>query len=328
MRREIEIASRGWVCMVMLVAGGCQTTSDRTAGTSVSAETVVIPTPPDNFSDLRKIINHPSDDQFPEVNHNGSLVAYSAKKNGNYDIFYFDPSKKRIIVTQASRHVSDDTSPAWGADGEELYFTSSRLKSDAVWKKRIRGGKGVRQITTREGVNDAQPHVSPDGSKIVFSSTKGSKSRRGRSPTLWIANTDGSMMTQIGSGYNPRWSPNGEKILFHAPADNNFDIWMINPDGTELTQLTTDSGDDMDACWSPDGSMVAFSSNREGSFKSVRNFDIWVFDLNGTGITQLTYDMGCDGGPDWSKNDCIYFHSNRDGNYDILAGTPVIPWQE
>ena len=297
--------------------------------TQVSQPVVpVIPPPPDNFSNMRKIINHPSDDQYPEANRDGSMIAYQARKNGNYDIFYFDPSQKRIIVTQASRHISDDTSPAWSADGKELYFTSSRLKSDAIWKKRVQGGKGVRQITTREGINDAQPHVSPDGKKLVFCSTKQGRGRRPETPTLWVCDVDGSMMTQIGAGFNPRWSPDGSKILFHARSGDNYDIWMINPDGTELTQLTTDSADDVDACWSPDGRMVAFSSNREGSYKTAPNYDIWVFDMDGTGISQLTYDIATDGAPEWSADGQIYFHSNRDGNYDIFSGHPVIPWQE
>ena len=325
MMQIAERMSRGWrmlfISVAIMALAGCG--GQPKPEPQPKPEAVI---PPDNFIGLQKVIDHPSDDKYPEVSPNGSLVAYSAKKNDNYDIFYFDPFQKKIITTQATRHVSDDTDPAWGIDSKELYFTSSRLKALSIWKIKVQSGRGVRQISVREGIHDAEPHISPDGTKLVFSSRKGKKSKR-ETPTLWTANIDGSMMTQIGAGHNPRWSPDGSKILFHAPAGNNFDIWMINPDGTDLMQLTTDSADDVDACWSPDGTKIVFSSNREGTIETKPNFDIWLLDLQGTGITQLTYDLGDDGAPVWSRLDRIYFHSNRDGNYDIFRGTPIIPWE-
>ena len=81
----------------------------------------VIPPPPDNFKELRKIIGHPSQDMFPEVSPNGALVAYAAQKGDTFDIFYFDPYKGKINVTKVTRHVSNDTCPSWSADSKEIY---------------------------------------------------------------------------------------------------------------------------------------------------------------------------------------------------------------
>jgi Tol biopolymer transport system component len=304
--------------------------------TQQTSKSTKVPLPPDNFKMLEKIVDHSIDDLNPEVSPSGRLIAYSSEKGGNFDVFYFDPFQPRITVIQATRHISDDLDPSWSPDGKDLYFTSSRLYTLSIWKiSVVRHKRGVRQITAREGWNDFNPHVSPDGMKIVFCSRKGKKSSKfGLSktmpPTLWVANTDGTRMTQIGSGENPRWSPDGKKILFHALSDKNYDIWTINPDGTELTQLTTDSADDVDACWSPDGRKIVFSSDREGTVEAnvKTNFDIWLLDLEGTGITQLTYDPGNDGAPCWSKSGLIYFHSDRDDNYDIFRGEPIIPWEQ
>lgn len=296
------------------------------------------PIPPDNLIGLVRLVSHISDDMFAEACPNGRLVTYSTKKGKNFDVFYFNPSQKKINVVQATRHISDDTDPGWGANCKELYFTSSRLKTLSVWRIKVAGGRGVNQITVREDANDFNPNVSPNGKKIVFTSYEKEQKRESlfrrnekkenRDPTLWISNIDGTRMTQIGSGNNPKWSPDGKKILFHAITGDNYDIWMINPDGTELTQITTAIDDDMDASWSPDGTKIVFSSDREGTFKVEPNFDIWLLDLMGPGITQLTFDPGDDGGAFWSIDGYVYFHSNRKESYDIYRGKPIIPWEK
>ncbi len=295
-----------------------------------------IPIPPDNFQNLVRLIDHPSDDKYPEVSPDGKLVAYTATKGKTSDVFYFDPYAKRINVVQVTRHIADDMTPAWSRDGKYLFFSSARLNTLSIWKTKIKGGRGLNQISLRENVHDFDPSISPRADKIVFSSRKSSVNNLFGSigtikdPTLWTSDLGGYRVVQIGSGWNPKWSPDGKKILFHAKTGDNYDIWMIDADGTNLTQITTDSADDLDACWSPDGKMIAFSSNREGTLRLAKNFDIWALDLESVGITQLTFNPGNDGAPFWAKNGVIYFHSNRDskdGTYDIFSGTPLLDWK-
>ncbi len=297
-----------------------------------------IPIPPDNFQNLVRLIDHPGDDKYPEVSPDGKLVAYTATKGKTSDIFYFDPYAKRINVIQVTRHVADDMNPAWSRDGRYLFFSSARLNTLSIWKTKIKGGRGLNQISLRENVNDFDPSISPKANKIVFSSSKSYPSinnffgaiRAPKDPTLWTSDLGGYRVVQIGSGWNPKWSPDGKRILFHAKTGDNYDIWVIDADGTNLTQLTTDSADDIDACWSPDGKKIAFSSNREGTLGVAKNFDIWVIDLEGVGTTQLTFNPGNDGAPFWSKKGVIYFHSDRDskdGTYDIFSGTPILDWK-
>lgn len=319
------------ILTIALLLPGCETAKK-------APEVPEEPIPPDNFISLVRLVDHLSDDKFPEVCPEGRLVTYSTKKGKNFDVFYFDPLQNRINVVQATRHISDDTDPGWGANCEELFFTSSRLATLSIWRVKTAGGRGVNQITVREDANDFNPNVSPDGKKIVFTSYKkdqkketisgGNQNKEQRDPTLWVSNIDGTRMTQIGSGNNPKWSPNGKKIVFHALTGDNYDIWTINPDGAELTQITTASDDDRDASWSPDGTKIVFSSDREGTIKIEPNFDIWLLDLKGPGITQLTFDPSDDGAAFWSMDGYVYFHSNRKESYDIYRGKPLIPWEK
>ena len=74
------------------------------------------------------------------------------------------------------------------------------------------------------------------------------------------------------------------KIAFTSERDGNPEIYVMNADGTGQTRLTNHSGTDDDASWSPDGSQIAFVSNRDGD----GNLGIYVMDAGGSGVVQLT----------------------------------------
>jgi len=71
----------------------------------------------------------------------------------------------------------------------------------------------------------------------------------------------------------------------------------MNPDGTDQTRLTFNTAnDDTNPVWSPDGSKIAFASNRDG------NFEIYVMNADGTEQTRLTTDPGWKTNPAWSPD--------------------------
>ncbi len=72
------------------------------------------------------------------------------------------------------------------------------------------------------------------------------------------------------------------KIAFESFRDGNFEIYSMNPDGTDQTNLTNDTREDTDPVWSPDGTRIAFVKGSEGH----RN--IWVMNADGSGQTNLT----------------------------------------
>lgn len=99
------------------------------------------------------------------------------------------------------------------------------------------------------------------------------------------------------------------KILFHTNRDGNFEIYTMNPDGSGLTNLTDDTGNDAYPAWSPDRSKVAFASNRRVGGD---NYDIWVMNADGSNQTRLTTNDTSGGGdfvPDWKPDGSeILFH--------------------
>ena len=88
----------------------------------------------------------------------------------------------------------------------------------------------------------------------------------------------------------------------------------MNADGSAVTRLTDNPATDDLPSISPDGTQVAFTSDRSG------NTNIYVMDIDGTDVTQLTTDPHDDLQPAWSPDGTkIAFHSNRDGDFDILV---------
>ena len=122
------------------------------------------------------------------------------------------------------------------------------------------------QLTTDGG--SLMPSVSPDGKSIAFISYRTSNN------TIFLMNSDGSNQTQIPNGISwalwPIWSPNGKNIAFVGKAtDDTVGIMRMNPDGTDIVQLTKDAScPSGGSCkipgrpaWSPDGKSIAYGKS-------------------------------------------------------------------
>ena len=83
-------------------------------------------------------------------------------------------------------------------------------------------------------------------------------------------------------------------------------IYVMNADGSSLTQLTNSPADDTEPAWSLDGKRIAFTSSRDG------NKEIYLMNADGSNQTRLTTDPGIDICPTWSPDGRILFNSTRD----------------
>jgi hypothetical protein len=92
--------------------------------------------------------------------------------------------------------------------------------------------------------------------------------------------------------------PTPSQLVFASTRDGDFDIYVMNDDGSGVVQLTNVPGQDSDPAWSPDGQRIAFASNRDG------DFEIFVMNADGTGVTQVTHTdaTGQDRLPKWSPD--------------------------
>jgi Tol biopolymer transport system component len=122
----------------------------------------------------------------------------------------------------------------------------------------------------------------------------------------------------------PDWNAAGTHIAYSKCGRDQFsncDIWVMNADGSEKTKLTSTTQPDPFSpfvqetwpTWSPDGTMIAYTSNAEDVFQ-----DIWVMNADGSDQTRLTVNEAFDAFPEWSPNGTkIAFTSDRDEVDDI-----------
>jgi Tol biopolymer transport system component len=184
-------------------------------------------------------------------------------------------------------------------------------------------GTGVTNITaTHTGVNWSPritygdgPEWSPDGTKISASGSSLSDAGSCCSRNVYVMDADGTNVQRLtntpsaseGEDYEPTWAPDGAWLAFtstrsEGPSDpdnptSNFsddrEIYRMDADGSDETQLTATSSrfTDEQPSISPDGTKIAFASNRHWDTTGVDQLDIYVMNADGTGEPRrLTFD--------------------------------------
>ena len=119
-----------------------------------------------------------------------------------------------------------------------------------------------------------------------------------------VENTNKSLISGGHVAYSPM-----NKLLFVSNQDGDREIFTVDLDGNNLTQLTTNHSDDYDASWSPSGDKILFTSNREHG-----NTEVYMMNADGTEQMNLSQSKGFDGRARWSPDGLsIVFNSDRDG---------------
>lgn len=175
---------------------------------------------------------------------------------------------------------------AWLPDGDGLVVnaTERELSPAQLWQLSYPSGE-LRRVT-----NDLNSYagasVTADASAMVTVQTD-------RIPNVWVApDGDAARARQITSGagkfdgyYGVSWTPDG-RIVYASIASGSWDIWVMNADGTEQKQLTSEARSNYGPSVSPDGRHIVFVSNRAGTF------NVWRMNTDGSNPVRLTSGAG------------------------------------
>src|SRR6266853_2315750 len=150
----------------------------------------------------------------------------------------------------------------------------------------------------------ANPRISPDGSRIVYTHVTVNQKKDGYDTSLWIISTSGGTARQLTSGprdTSPQWSPDGKMLAFARSSEKDgkpqpAQVFLLSMDGGEARPLTDLPKGTGGPVWSPDGHSVAFSSTnipqdfekkKDGEEKSdVRVITKAVYRANGAGYLE------------------------------------------
>ncbi|MEA2273295.1 MAG: large repetitive protein [Solirubrobacteraceae bacterium] len=264
-------------------------------------------------SGLLRLTTNGADDAQSAWSPDGTRIAFRSQRDGRYEVYVMngDGSAQTRLTTTAQDPSATTTRqssmPSWSPDGSRLLFRSNRDGDYDVWVMDS-DGTNVSQVLNDPG-DERYPGFSPDCSKIVV------RSDRDGDTEIYVMNTDGTNLVQL--TFNdifdsaPAWSPDGTQIAFerslatsqdgitpnregNGPGYATDEIWVMNADGSNQRQLTNNSAHDEGPAWSPDGTQIAFTSERDAD-----NSEIYVMNADGTNQQRFTNDPSRDESPDW-----------------------------
>lgn len=247
---------------------------------------------------LVNLTNHPSFDAQPTWSPDGSKIAFTSARDGNQDIYVMNANGTGLVnLTRSPRH---EYMPSWSPDGSRIAFVRDvgfpMILEIAIMNA---DGSGPTNISNNPDWV-LRPAWSPNGTRLAFASDRDFESSGFMELAfeIYVTNTDGTNPVNLTNtddaedGF-PAWSPDGSKIAFHSDRMGTWNIFVVNPDGSGVINLTDRAGSNYLPAWSPDGSRIAFESTRHG------NSEVYVMKADGSSVVRLTDAPGIDSFPAW-----------------------------
>lgn len=261
-------------------------------------------------------------DQIYTMNADGSNKRLVSTGRGRCTCGYFFPDGKKILYS--STHLADSACPP--KPDYSRGYVWPLYKSYDIFTANP-DGSNLQRLTSTDGY-DAESVISRDGSKIVFTSS------RDGDVDIYTMNSDGSnvqkLTHEIGYDGGPWFSYDGKKICYRAyhPKDSTekadylellkeglirphtLEIFVMDADGGNKRQLTSNGAANFAPCFFPDGKHIVFVSNMHDP--KGRNFDVYTIGIDGKGLERITYNDTFDGFPMFSSDGKkLVFASNR-----------------
>ena len=187
-------------------------------------------------------------DLYPSWSRDGTKIAFTEEVDGDAEVFAMNADGSE--QTQLTENDVEDRYPTWSPDGTEIAFSTAATGGYEIALMNA-DGSDVRSLTDNEADDDA-PDWSPDRSLLVFSSN-----RNGGNFDIWTMTPEGDDPSRLATASRedaiPRWVGDGSRIVFDSNRDGDFEIFLMNADGSGQTQLT----DDLTPDYEPDISLTA-----------------------------------------------------------------------
>ena len=231
--------------------------------------------------------------KLPTWNPDGTRIAFTGFTGlvTDPDLYLIDLANGKISILQAAKGV--DMAASWCERNGFLAFSSGFSGNQEIYF--LRPGESKPQRLTFSFAMDFEPSWSPNGEELAFTST------RAGNPHIFIMGADGLNVRRLtfeSRNTSPRWRPlpYGDKILLTSEIGSAFQIAIIDTNGDNFIQLTTD-GENRDASWSPDGLHIDYASDRRGGRG---RFEIYSMDWDGNSQRPLNKNFTGGREPFWS----------------------------
>ena len=245
---------------------------------------------------LVRLTDSPGRNEFgPAWNATGSQIAFWRTKAP------FGPGS--IWVMDSGGHDQrqltrgfDARDPAWSPAGTRLVFDRFRAGHVHLWSMRASDGAQLRQLTSGNTM-DFEPAWSPDGSRVAF--TRGHAT--GDPGDIFVLDLGSGTFHRLthttAYDHQVSWGPGGRRLVFERDFPASSAIMSINADGSGPVRLTHGQVFDVGPAFSPDGTRIAFGSDRAGGLLD----DLWVMNSHGSDLHDVRLLRFSEGFPDWQS---------------------------
>ncbi len=245
----------------------------------------------------------------PNISPDGKLVSYVLTKidkaqNRRNSAVWMAATDGSRAPWQFTTSPQNSASPLWSPDGKSLAFLSSRSDTAAVpvagtttatppvaqvYTLSMNGGEAKRITNLKNGVSLFR--WSPDGTRLVVVSRLGPSDAK---------TSDPKDRSDVRHYKNQSYKFNDTGWF----DDRRTHLWVVDVGNGNAKQITEgDNWNDSDPQWTPDGTRIAFVSNRTGKeYDEDRNTDVWVISASGGQLTKISDHDEADNQPRWSPD--------------------------
>ncbi len=276
-------------------------------------------------SDVRRLTRNQASDVLPSMSPDGTQIIFDSNRRRR-DGDAPNVSDLFLMNTDGTEQtwLWRGSSATWSPDGTRIVFQASAsgrglpanpypgaaTVDSALFMVSLRDlldKTGVpRNITNNASAVDDDPDWSPDGQTIIFTSHATTDNHTNAiSAEIYAMRADGTG-TPVALTRNtheeraPSWSPDGTRIVYccRRGTKTDFDICVMNADGSGERKLTDSPLGDLTPSWSPDGTKIVF---HRGKGRGLGAWDLWVVNADGSGESQLTHAPGYNGFASWGQ---------------------------
>lgn len=275
-------------------------------------------------SNIRRLTNHPAYEVHPVFSPDGTQIAFSSdRENENADVYLMrlDGSEVRRLTDWPSNETVEPG--CWSPDGTRIALSSDMHRNDDIFVMSAEV-YNPKLVLADDTSNIYRPLYYADGKQIVYQAELADQSGE-----LSVFDTETKrhrlLLKTNNADTASAISPDGTRIAFQTKIESNTEIYLINANGSGMTNLTNNPWRDGGPAFSPDGGQIVFSSNRDGH---TGKFNLYLMNTDG-GDQRLIYSAkeGMSVSPVFSPDRSSILFANdfaSDGNFEIFRIRPGV----
>ncbi len=232
----------------------------------------------------------------PTFSPDGKRMVYISVIAGKEQLFAMNLDGSDPV--QLTHDDADHEDPAWSPDGKKIAFVFSTEKLTQIQLMNP-DGSNVEPLTPKE-LQTIHPSWTPDSTKVLYCTNDDLAPPKKNDSSIYImdiATRQNQRLITGGVNTFPVISPDGKKLAFRRMlGETNSEVFIANSDGSDQKNLTNDPAFDGWPAWSPDGTRIAYASNKN------RNYEIYTMNPDGTGVRKVANSEGRGTAPKWGKD--------------------------